>query len=72
MIQPVFEADLPLDLRPRVSFQKHNIFNPQPAHIDIFMAKLMLHDCQEPEAARILCALVPALRPGNRDSLFRS
>ncbi|KAK6222954.1 hypothetical protein LQW54_000766 [Pestalotiopsis sp. IQ-011] len=70
MVQPVFEADLPADLRPRVSFQEHNIFDPQPARADIFMVELILHDYPEPEAAKILRALVPTLRHGNRVLVF--
>lgn len=66
MVKPVFEADLPADLRARVSFLEHNIFDPQPARADIFMVKLILHDYPEPEAAKILRALVPSLRPGNK------
>ncbi|RYP17064.1 hypothetical protein DL766_008984 [Monosporascus sp. MC13-8B] len=65
-VKPVFEADVPEELKSRVSFVEHDLLRPQPVQADIFMLKLILHDYPEPEAARILRALVPALRPGNR------
>ncbi|RYP92184.1 hypothetical protein DL770_001691 [Monosporascus sp. CRB-9-2] len=65
-VKPVFEADVPEELKSRVSFVEHDLLQPQPVQADIFMLKLILHDYPEPEAARILRALVPALRPGNR------
>lgn len=65
-VQPVFEADLPEDLKDRVSFVSHDLHQPQPTQADIYMLKLILHDYPETEASKILRALVPALRPGNR------
>jgi hypothetical protein len=65
-VRPVFEADLPADLKPRVSFVEHDMFQPQPVQADVYLAKMILHDYPEPEAAKILRALVPALKTGNR------
>lgn len=66
MVKPVFEADLPANLKDRVSFVEHDMYQPQPTQADIFMLKLILHDNPETEAAKILRALTPGLRPGNR------
>ncbi|GAW17484.1 hypothetical protein ANO14919_069410 [Xylariales sp. No.14919] len=66
MVQPVFEADLPDDVRDRVSFVAHDIYQPQPTQADIYIVKMILHDYSESEAAKILKALTPGLRPGNR------
>lgn len=66
MVKPVFEADLPEDVSSRVSFVEHDIFTPQTVQADIFMVKLIMHDYPEPEAVKILQALVPVLKPGNR------
>ena len=65
-VQPVFEADVPDELRSRVSFVSHDLHQPQTTQADIYMLKLILHDYPETEASKILRALVPALRPGNR------
>ncbi|KAH8161426.1 hypothetical protein CIB48_g6828 [Xylaria polymorpha] len=66
MVKPVFEADCPADVRDRVSFVEHDIYQPQPTQADIYMLKLILHDYNESEAANLLKALTPSLRPGNR------
>ncbi|KAJ3561212.1 hypothetical protein NPX13_g9040 [Xylaria arbuscula] len=66
MVKPVFEAELPDDVRDRVSFVTHDMFQPQQTQADIYMMKLIFHDYSEKEAAKILRALIPALRPGNR------
>ncbi|KAI8628536.1 S-adenosyl-L-methionine-dependent methyltransferase [Xylariaceae sp. FL1651] len=66
MVKPVFEADVPANLRDRVSFVEHDIYQPQPIQADIYMVKIILHDYPDTEAAKILRALTPALRPGNR------
>ncbi|EEH45053.2 uncharacterized protein PADG_01203 [Paracoccidioides brasiliensis Pb18] len=69
-VRPVFEADLPSDLKSRVSFMEHDFFQPQPVQADIYVFKMILHDWPDHEAARILRALVPALKPGARVILF--
>lgn len=54
------------DLRSRVSFKTHNLFDPQPVVADIYMLKWILHDWPDAESVAILRALVPALKPGAR------
>ncbi|KAF1921293.1 O-methyltransferase-domain-containing protein, partial [Ampelomyces quisqualis] len=62
----VFEAEFPAELRDRVSFKTHNLFDPQPVTADIYMLKWILHDWPDEESIKILRALVPALKPGAR------
>lgn len=69
-VKPAFEAELPPDIKTRVSFIEHDFFQPQPVQADIYIFKMILHDWPDYEAARILRALVPALKPGARVILF--
>ena len=65
-VAPVFEKEFPHELRDRVSFKTHNLFDPQPVQADIYMLKWILHDWPDVESVAILRALVPALKPGAR------
>ncbi|KAH7355756.1 O-methyltransferase-domain-containing protein [Pyrenochaeta sp. MPI-SDFR-AT-0127] len=65
-VAPVFDKEFPSDLRSRVSFRTHNLFDPQPVEADIYMLKWILHDWPDAESIAILRALVPALKPGAR------
>ncbi|KAL7626863.1 hypothetical protein AAE478_003637 [Parahypoxylon ruwenzoriense] len=69
-VKPVFEANLPEDVKDRVSFVEHDFFQPQPVQADIYIFKMILHDWPDHEAARILRALRPGLKPGARVILF--
>ncbi|KAI0011819.1 sterigmatocystin 8-O-methyltransferase [Xylariaceae sp. FL0662B] len=69
-VKPVFEANLPEDVKDRVSFVEHDFFNPQPVQADIYVFKMILHDWPDHEAAKILRALIPALKAGARVVLF--
>ena len=65
-VAPVFEREFPHDLKSRVSFLTHNLFDPQPVQADIYVLKWILHDWPDVESVAILKALVPALKPGAR------
>lgn len=65
-VAPVFEREFPQDLKSRVSFLTHNLFDPQPVQADIYVLKWILHDWPDVESVNILKALVPALKPGAR------
>ena len=65
-VAPVFEREFPHDLKSRVSFLTHNLFDPQPVQADIYVLKWILHDWPDVESVNILKALVPALKPGAR------
>lgn len=69
-VKPVFEADLPEDVKDRVSFMEHDFFNPQPIQADVYIYKMILHDWTDEDAAKILKALVPSLKAGARVILF--
>ncbi|KAH5554022.1 hypothetical protein HBI26_235210 [Parastagonospora nodorum] len=65
-VATVFEKEFPHDLRDRVSFKTHNMFDPQPVSADIYMLKWVLHDWPDVESVAVLRALIPALKPGAR------
>ncbi|KAI1393732.1 sterigmatocystin 8-O-methyltransferase [Hypoxylon trugodes] len=69
-VKPVFDANLPEDVKDRVSFVEHDFFEPQPVQADIYIFKMILHDWPDHEASKILRALIPALKPGARVILF--
>ncbi|KAI1346685.1 S-adenosyl-L-methionine-dependent methyltransferase [Xylaria sp. FL0043] len=50
-----------------VRFQAHSFFEPQPLHgADVYFLRQVIHDWPDREAAGILRALTPALKPGAR------
>ncbi|KAI1271079.1 S-adenosyl-L-methionine-dependent methyltransferase [Xylaria sp. FL0933] len=50
-----------------VRFQAHSFFDPQPLHgADVYFLRQVIHDWPDREAAGILRALTPALKPGAR------
>lgn len=65
-VKPVFEKNVPEELKTRVTFMEHDMFNPQPVEADIYLIKLIMHDWPDEEAVKILQALKPALKPGAR------
>ncbi|KAI1096292.1 sterigmatocystin 8-O-methyltransferase [Rostrohypoxylon terebratum] len=69
-VKPVFEANLPEDVKDRVSFVEHDFFQTQPVQADIYIFKMILHDWPDEESSKILRALIPALKPGARVILF--
>jgi hypothetical protein len=69
-VKSVFEANLPTDLKSRVSFLEHDFFQPQPIQADVYIFKMILHDWPDHDAVKILQALIPALKPGARVILF--
>ena len=65
-VKPVFEENLPEDVKDRVSFVPTDIFQPQATAADIYLLKLILHDYPAQAASNILKNLVPALKKGSR------
>ncbi|KAK7714917.1 hypothetical protein SLS57_006989 [Botryosphaeria dothidea] len=69
-VKSEFDASVPEEFRDRVKFMEHDFFQPQPVQADVYMFKMILHDWPDQEAAKILRALVPSLKPGARVLLF--
>ncbi|KAK0637900.1 O-methyltransferase gsfB [Lasiodiplodia hormozganensis] len=69
-VKSEFDASVPAEFKDRVTFMEHNFFEPQPVEADVYMFKMILHDWPDQEAAKILRALVPSLKPGARVLLF--
>jgi hypothetical protein len=65
-VTPVFEKNLPEELKSRVSFMAHDMFQPQPVQADVYLLKLILHDWPDEEAIKLLRALIPSFKPGAR------
>lgn len=64
--EQAFNKNTPAELRPRLSFQAHDFFTPQPVEADIYMIKLILHDWPDSECIKILRGLVPMMKPGSK------
>ncbi|KAG2418540.1 hypothetical protein HFD88_001641 [Aspergillus terreus] len=63
------ESLLPVDLHDRVRFQPHDMFQDQPKVADrkvVFFVRAILHNWSDKYACRILRAILPALKPGDR------
>jgi SAM-dependent methyltransferase len=57
----------PAELSDRVTFQAHDFFEEQPVkNADIYYFRWILHDWSDKYSAKILQALIPALKPGAR------
>ncbi len=57
---------LPESLKPRITFQEHDFFTPQPQSADIYLLRFILHDHPDAAAVNIVKSLVPAMRDGSR------
>ena len=65
--RPVSTAQVPQDLRSRVSFIVHDFHTPQPIHsADIYFFRWVFHDWSDKYAMGILKNIVPALKHGAR------
>lgn len=59
------QHNLPSHLRHRIDFMAHDFFKEQPIKdADVYCLRWILHDWSDKYAARILDALIPALKPG--------
>ncbi|ROV91351.1 hypothetical protein VMCG_09693 [Cytospora schulzeri] len=60
-------ANLPAELRGRIEFTEHDMFEPQPVQgADIYFLRHVFHNWSDGNCVRALKALVPALKPGAR------
>ncbi|KAL8821626.1 MAG: hypothetical protein Q9223_000369 [Gallowayella weberi] len=67
------QESLPSDLQSRVSFMAHDFFQEQPIKgAEIYTLRWILHDWSDKYAARILRALIPALKPGAKVLVLES
>jgi hypothetical protein len=65
-VEEAFNANVPPELRSRITFQAHDFLTPQPVVADVYFFKAILHDWPDKYASKILGALVPSLRSGSR------
>ncbi|KAK8071291.1 S-adenosyl-L-methionine-dependent methyltransferase [Apiospora hydei] len=59
-------ANLPDDLKSRVSFMAHDLFQPQTVEADVYYMRWIFHNWSDKYCKLILEALVPALKKGSR------
>ncbi|KAI5919442.1 sterigmatocystin 8-O-methyltransferase [Camillea tinctor] len=69
-VRSEFEATRPKELESRVTFMEHDFFEPQKVQADVYLLKMILHDWPDEECAKILRALIPAIKPGARVILY--
>ncbi|RYP50588.1 hypothetical protein DL768_003933 [Monosporascus sp. mg162] len=58
------ESDVPDQLKGRIKFMAHGLFDPQAVQADVYFFRMIFHNWADKYALRILKAQIPALRPG--------
>ena len=59
-------ADVPENLKDRVSLTTHDFFTPQTVVAEVYLYRWIFHGFSEKYSIKILQALVPALKKGSR------
>ena len=60
------EAQVPNELKDRVTFQAHNMFEPQPeSEAKVYYLRHVLHDWPDHYAVRILKNIIPRMKPNS-------
>jgi hypothetical protein len=66
-LNPQFDATVPTSLKPRISFQAHDFFTPQPVKgAEVYFFKHILHDWPDSHCVKIIQNIVPAMNKGGR------
>ncbi|KAF2789977.1 S-adenosyl-L-methionine-dependent methyltransferase [Melanomma pulvis-pyrius CBS 109.77] len=60
------DADIPEQLRDRVTFMAHDLFAPQTIHADVIYFRWIMHNWPDKQCIAILRAQIPALKTGVR------
>ncbi|KAI9370292.1 6-hydroxytryprostatin B O-methyltransferase [Aspergillus egyptiacus] len=55
-----------VDQDPRVTFEEHDFFTPQPRIADAYLLRLILHDWNDADCSQIIRQISPAMRPRAR------
>ena len=53
------------DLKSRVTFMEHDLFNPQEVKADIYFFRHVLHDWPDGECIKMIWAFLPAIKGGS-------
>lgn len=59
-------CSVPEDLKIRMEFQPHDIFEPQTTAADAYLLRWVLHDWPTPQCIKILRSLIPELQKGSK------
>lgn len=60
------ESDVPDQLKGRVEFMKHDLFEPQTVQADVYFFRMVFRNWGDKYAVQALKAQIPVLRPGVR------
>lgn len=66
MIVEGAEADVPAELKGRVEFQKHELFEPQTVQADVYFLRMVLRNWGDKYAVNALKAQIPVLKAGSK------
>lgn len=58
------ESNVPDQLKGRVEFMKHELFEPQTVQADVYFFRMVFRSWGDKYALQALKAQIPALRPG--------
>lgn len=61
-----FDANVPAELTPRVTFQAHDFFTQQDVSVEAYVVKSVFHDWPDRYVIEILHNLLPTMKPGAR------
>lgn len=59
-------AELPDDIKSRISFEPHSFLEPQPVEADVYLFRWIFHDWPESYVLKILRNLMPKLKTGSK------
>jgi 6-hydroxytryprostatin B O-methyltransferase len=57
---------LSVALQDRVAFVAHNFFDPQPTTADVYILRHICHNWSNPNSAKIIQQIVPAMKPASK------
>jgi len=66
-LRPDFETTVPEALKPRIKFQAHDFFTPQPVKgASVYFLKHIFHDWPDDVCVQIIENIIPAMKDGSR------
>ena len=66
VVKAVKNKERPADVKDRISFMEHDMFQPQNVSADIYLFRWIFHDWPDKYVIEILRQLVPAMKKGAR------
>ena len=66
VVKAIESKPRPADLKDRIQFMPHSMFEEQPISADIYLFRWIFHDWPDAYVVKILTQLVPAMKTGAR------